>query len=198
LREVDGNYDGINGLLFQRNARMKKKQSELDIFQPIYVACREKHYSLALRTLTLKGKVREQFLADPNHAYYVLGDILIRQGKDLKAALAFHQSLKDDLSDFVAMHSLGCACSNLGLIWLGTMWGFFSSVFELNAAKGEMLKNNIEDIGYIKAWAPPVATNVISNNFQVHPEQTRLALSLLDFTLAELTCLPQSKRASKS
>ncbi len=163
-----------------------KERQELVVFEPIYEACKKKEFARAFSLLTIDGEIRKIFRTDLNHAYYILGDIYIRQEKDYEAARAFCHSIKNDPSDFIAMNSLGVACTNLGMIWLGTTWVLLSGIFDLSETKIEFLKRNIEEIGYIKNWTAPSSGNNLTDPFYVYPEQTRLVAFLIGYTLSEI------------
>jgi len=104
----------------QRGKTTGKSHSENllheDRFNSVYQLIRSKRYSQALRKLLSEraGKLAEGFAEEPNHAWYVVGDLYFKKKELRIATSAFRRSIAADGSDAQAYLALGNCYLGLG------------------------------------------------------------------------------------
>jgi len=85
-------------------------------FHSVHQLIKRKKFAQALRELlsSQAGKLADRFAKEPNHAWYLVGDIYWKQDKVSLAAAAFKRSIAADSSDGEAFLALGNCYSDLG------------------------------------------------------------------------------------
>lgn len=109
------------------------------VFGPIHALLRKKRYDAALAQIYDKKfkRLRPPYSKDGNHGWYIVGDILYKNGKLVDAVVAFRKSVKCDKADAQALWALGNSYSAMDRPLLAER--YFRRALE-TAAKGDRAK----------------------------------------------------------
>lgn len=88
----------------------------MDVFEKIHELVRHASFDEAIGLMLhgRTGQLQRQFRSDPNHAWYVLGDIFYKKQDFLAAISVFRKSLKTRPDDGQVMWAVGDCYSALG------------------------------------------------------------------------------------
>lgn len=97
-------------------AAKRRRTKARDAYDGIYALARRRDYRSALQAMVQPstGRLTKEFSGDVNHSWYVVGDLLYRNGEHLRALRAFRRALRAWPEDPEAMWAIGDCYSELG------------------------------------------------------------------------------------